>query len=42
MAKKVSAAEAKRSVTVLTIVPRVGLCVMLVIFVSMMIGARGF
>lgn len=42
IAKKVSAAEAKRIVTVLTIVPRVGLCVMLVIFISMMIGARGF
>lgn len=42
MAQKVSAEEAGRIVKVLTIVPRVGLCVMLAIFVSMMIGARGF
>lgn len=42
MANKVGPEEAARIVKVLTIVPRVGLCVMLVIFVSMMIGARGF
>lgn len=42
MAKRVSAREAQRIVTVLTLVPRVGLTVLLVIFVSMMIGARGF
>lgn len=42
MSAKVSPQEAKRIVTVLTIVPRVGLGVMLAIFVSMMIRARGF
>lgn len=42
MAKKVNAQESTRIVKRLTIIPRVGLCVMLLIFVSMMIGARGF
>ncbi|MCW5887514.1 MAG: hypothetical protein KIT07_05270 [Anaerolineales bacterium] len=42
MAAEVTPREAERIVKVLRILPRVGLSVMLVIFVSMMIGARGF